>query len=635
MTDTKDLETIVEVDLDKEMRTSYLDYAMSVIVSRALPDVRDGLKPVHRRIIYGMSELGLYPDRPYRKSARLVGDVMGKFHPHGDSAIYDAVVRLAQDFSTRYPLADGQGNFGSMDGDGAAAMRYTEIRMTKLALEMLRDINKDTVDFQPNFDESEKEPTVLPSRYPNLLVNGSSGIAVGMATNMAPHNLGEVINGVLAYIDDPEITIDELSKHIKGPDFPTGGMIMGKAAIKEAYNTGRGKVMLRAVVDIEERKNGRYAIIVRELPYQVNKSALIMKIAHKELTVANIEQFYFEVRSNMKTEILSRLLDIQNPKLTIVFCNTKKMVDELTSQLQARGYFADGLHGDLKQTSRDVVMRKFREGTIDILVATDVAARGIYVDDVDMVVNYDLPQDEENYVHRIGRTARAGRTGAAYSFVVGRDIYKLKDIMRYSKANIKRLEVPKLEELRTLHNEMLIEEIKTIIDDEQQVKFKNVVDSLMLQDYSSVDIAAALLFKASTSSKLGMHEELDMIDNSKRIEKRTRKERGDREFRDGRDSRDNRRQKEDFSKAKTSISRVFISLGKKDNISPRHLLTLLENSTDLPKGSIKDIDIYDSFSFADVKTEITQDLINAVDGTLFKGKPIRIERAARSKGKRK
>lgn len=279
MTDTKDLETIVEVDLDKEMRTSYLDYAMSVIVSRALPDVRDGLKPVHRRIIYGMSELGLYPDRPYRKSARLVGDVMGKFHPHGDSAIYDAVVRLAQDFSTRYPLADGQGNFGSMDGDGAAAMRYTEIRMTKLALEMLRDINKDTVDFQPNFDESEKEPTVLPSRYPNLLVNGSSGIAVGMATNMAPHNLGEVINGVLAYIDDPEITIDELSKHIKGPDFPTGGMIMGKAAIKEAYNTGRGKVMLRAVVDIEERKNGRYAIIVRELPYQVNKSALIMKIA--------------------------------------------------------------------------------------------------------------------------------------------------------------------------------------------------------------------------------------------------------------------------------------------------------------------------------------------------------------------
>lgn len=279
MTDTKDLETIVEVDLDKEMRTSYLDYAMSVIVSRALPDVRDGLKPVHRRIIYGMSELGLYPDRPYRKSARLVGDVMGKFHPHGDSAIYDATVRLAQDFSTRYPLADGQGNFGSMDGDGAAAMRYTEVRMSKLTLEMLRDINKDTVDFQPNFDESEKEPTVLPARFPNLLVNGSNGIAVGMATNMAPHNLGEVINGVVAYIDNPEITIEELNKHIKGPDFPTGAMIMGKAAIKEAYNTGRGKIQLRAVVETEERKNGRYALIVKELPYQVNKSALIMKIA--------------------------------------------------------------------------------------------------------------------------------------------------------------------------------------------------------------------------------------------------------------------------------------------------------------------------------------------------------------------
>lgn len=357
-----------------------------------------------------------------------------------------------------------------------------------------------------------------------------------------------------------------------------------------------------------------------------------VRIAHKELTVANIEQYYFDLRSNMKTEILSRLLDIHNPKLTIVFCNTKKMVDELTAQLQARGYFADGLHGDLKQVSRDVVMRKFREGTIDILVATDVAARGIDVDDVDMVVNYDLPQDEENYVHRIGRTARAGRTGAAYSFVVGRDIYKLKDIMRYSKANIKRLEIPKLEELRTLHNEMLIEELKTIVDEEKQVKYKNIVDSLMLQDYSSVDIAAALLYKASTNSKLGMHEELDMIDNSKRIEKRSRKERGDR---DDRDFRDKRRSKGDTSKDKSSISRVFISLGKKDNISPRHLLGLLEKSTDLSKGSIKDIDIYDSFSFADVKTEITQDLINAVDGTIYKGKPVRIERAARSKNKRK
>ena len=276
--ENKDLQTIVNVDLRKSMKEAYLDYAMSVIVSRALPDVRDGLKPVHRRIIYGMNQLLLYPDKPYRKSARLVGDVMGRFHPHGDSAIYEAVVRLAQDFSTRYPLADGQGNFGSIDGDGAAAMRYTEVRMTKLAQEMLRDIDKDTVDFGPNFDDSEKEPTVLPSKFPNLIVNGSSGIAVGMATNMAPHNLGETIDGVVAYIDNNDITTDELMTYIKGPDFPTGGMIMGKKAIKEAYETGRGKLTLRAVIEVEETKK-KTSLIVKELPYQVNKSRLIKKIA--------------------------------------------------------------------------------------------------------------------------------------------------------------------------------------------------------------------------------------------------------------------------------------------------------------------------------------------------------------------
>lgn len=276
--DRLDTETIVDIDIDQEMKTSYLDYAMSVIVSRALPDVRDGLKPVHRRIIYGMQDLTMYHDRPYRKSARLVGDVMGKYHPHGDTAIYDAVVRLAQDFSTRYPLADGQGNFGSIDGDGAAAMRYTEVRMSALAEEMLRDIQKETVDWTTNFDESLKEPTVLPSRFPNLLVNGSSGIAVGMATNMAPHNLREVTDGIMAYIDNPDIQVEELMTHIKGPDFPTGAMIMGDAAIKKAYKTGRGKVQLRAVVELEELGR-RTAIIVKEIPYQVNKSNLLKKIA--------------------------------------------------------------------------------------------------------------------------------------------------------------------------------------------------------------------------------------------------------------------------------------------------------------------------------------------------------------------
>ncbi len=270
---------IINVDLEEKMKDSYLEYSMSVIVSRALPDVRDGLKPVHRRILYGMEGLGLDPNKPTRKSARVVGDVMGKYHPHGDSAIYDALVRLAQDFSTRYPLAQGQGNFGSIDGDDAAAMRYTEVKMSKIAKEMLRDINKDTVDFMPNFDEEEMEPIVLPSRFPNLLVNGSNGIAVGMATNMAPHNLGESIDACVAYMKNPEISIEELNKILPGPDFPTGAYILGKSGIKDAYQTGRGKVKLRAVAEIEPFKKNRERIIVSEIPYQVNKSRLIEKIA--------------------------------------------------------------------------------------------------------------------------------------------------------------------------------------------------------------------------------------------------------------------------------------------------------------------------------------------------------------------
>lgn len=268
----------IPISIEKEMKTSYLNYAMSVIVARALPDVRDGLKPVHRRILWGMQELGLEPDKPYRKSARLVGDVLGKYHPHGDTAIYDAAVRLAQDFNTRYPLVDGQGNYGSIDGDGAAHMRYTELRMAKLTKEMLRDINKETVDFQANFDDREQEPVILPARYPNLLVNGATGIAVGMATNMAPHNLGESIDGCIAYIDNPDITTEELMKHIKGPDFPTGAHIMGKSGIISSYKTGRGKIVMRAVTNIEEHR-GRYSIVVTEIPYAVNKARLIEKIA--------------------------------------------------------------------------------------------------------------------------------------------------------------------------------------------------------------------------------------------------------------------------------------------------------------------------------------------------------------------
>lgn len=270
---------IVPVKIEDEMRKSYINYAMSVIVERALPDVRDGLKPVQRRILFGMSDLALRHDRPHKKSARIVGEVMGKYHPHGDSAIYDAMVRMAQPFNYRYMLVDGHGNFGSVDGDPPAAMRYTEARMSRLATEMLRDIDKDTVDFVPNFDETLDQPSVMPSRFPNLLVNGAAGIAVGMATNIPPHNLTEIINGLLMLMDNPDVTIKELSTVIKGPDFPTGGLILGREGIKEAYETGRGKVYVRAKSQIEQMTNGKQRIIITELPYMVNKSRLVEKIA--------------------------------------------------------------------------------------------------------------------------------------------------------------------------------------------------------------------------------------------------------------------------------------------------------------------------------------------------------------------
>ena len=281
--DDKIFDQIHDVDLKKTMETSYIDYAMSVIAARALPDVRDGLKPVQRRVLFSMIELNNGPDKPHRKCARIVGDTMGKYHPHGDSSIYGALVNMAQDWSTRYPLVDGHGNFGSVDGDGAAAMRYTEARLSKISMEMLADINKDTVDFMPNFDETEKEPVVLPSRFPNLLVNGTTGIAVGMATNIPPHNLREVINAVVKIIDNEVeqnrgTDIEELLDIVKGPDFPTGGMILGTTGINEAYRTGRGKIRVRAVTNIEPMNNGKNRIIVTELPYMVNKARLIERL---------------------------------------------------------------------------------------------------------------------------------------------------------------------------------------------------------------------------------------------------------------------------------------------------------------------------------------------------------------------
>ncbi len=309
---------MIEHEIQDEMKRSYIDYAMSVIVGRALPDVRDGLKPVHRRILYGMHELGVTPDKPHKKSARIVGEVMGKYHPHGDSSIYDAMVRMAQDFSTNYMLVDGHGNFGSVDGDGAAASRYTEARLAPVALQMLRDIDKETVDFTPNYDEEELEPTVLPSRFPNLLVNGSNGIAVGMATSIPPHNLGEVIDACTKMIDNPEIDIEELVKIIKGPDFPTGASILGKSGARAAYRTGQGKVTVRAKAEIEEKSNGKFMIVVTEIPYQVNKARLLEKIAElsKDKKIEGISAIRDE-SSRQGMRIVIELKREANPQITL------------------------------------------------------------------------------------------------------------------------------------------------------------------------------------------------------------------------------------------------------------------------------------------------------------------------------
>ncbi|NTV83708.1 MAG: DNA gyrase subunit A, partial [Bacteroidales bacterium] len=272
-------EKILKVNIETQMKSAYIDYSMSVIVSRALPDVRDGLKPVHRRVLFGMLDLGVLSNRPYKKSARIVGEVLGKYHPHGDTSVYDAMVRMAQEWSLRYPLVDGQGNFGSIDGDNPAAMRYTEARLRKIAEELLEDINKNTVDFQLNFDDSLEEPKVLPAKIPNLLINGASGIAVGMATNMPPHNLSQVIDGTIAYIDNNDITIEQLMQYIKAPDFPTGGIIYGYEGVREAFETGRGRIVVRGEARIEPMPGGKDRIIVSSIPYMVNKAEMIRRTA--------------------------------------------------------------------------------------------------------------------------------------------------------------------------------------------------------------------------------------------------------------------------------------------------------------------------------------------------------------------
>ncbi|MFE8704067.1 DNA gyrase subunit A [Cytobacillus sp. FJAT-54145] len=348
---------ITEINISQEMKSSFLDYAMSVIVSRALPDVRDGLKPVHRRILYAMHDLGMHSDKPYKKSARIVGDVIGKYHPHGDSAVYETMVRMAQDFNYRYMLVDGHGNFGSVDGDAAAAMRYTESRMSKISMELLRDINKDTIDYQDNYDGEEKEPVVLPARFPNLLVNGTTGIAVGMATNIPPHQLGEVIDGVLAISKDPDLTTQELMEIIPGPDFPTGGLILGRSGIRKAYETGRGSITLRAKVEIEQKSNGKEVIIVNEIPYQVNKARLIEKIAElardkkidgitdlRDESDRNGMRIVIEVRKDANANVLLNNLYKQTALQTSFGINTLALVNgqpKVLNLKQCLSYYLD------------------------------------------------------------------------------------------------------------------------------------------------------------------------------------------------------------------------------------------------------------------------------------------------------
>jgi len=405
---------VTDVNISTEMKTSFLSYAMSVIVSRALPDVRDGLKPVHRRILFGMDELGVYPDKQYKKSARIVGDVMGKYHPHGDSAIYESMVRMAQEFSYRYPLVNGHGNFGSIDGDGAAAMRYTEAKMEKITLEMLRDLRKDTVDFVDNYDGTEREPKVLPSHFPNLLVNGSTGIAVGMATNIPPHNLTEVIDGYIAYIHNPDITVDELMESVKAPDFPTGGIILGLSGVREAYATGRGQIRVKAKTEVIETTSGKKQIIIQEIPYQVNKTTLIERIAElaKNKIIEGITDLrdesnregmrvVMELRRDVNPEVLLNNL-YKNSQMQITFAvNMLALVDDKPVTLSLKQilqhYFEHQVDVLLRKTRYDLDKATQREHLLQgFVIALD------HIDEVVKVIRESYDEPEKELMTRFG-----------------------------------------------------------------------------------------------------------------------------------------------------------------------------------------------------------------------------------------
>jgi DNA gyrase subunit A len=463
---------IEDRDLEKEMRSSYLDYAMSVIVGRALPDARDGLKPVHRRVLYAMHEAGLQPNRPYRKCARVVGDVMGNFHPHGDQAIYDTLVRLAQEFAMRYPLVDGQGNFGSIDNDPPAAMRYTEARLDRLATELLRDIDQDTVDFGPNYDESRQEPFILPARFPNLLVNGSAGIAVGMATNIPPHNLAEAIDATIAYIDDPGIDVSGLMRHVKGPDFPTGGLIVGRGGIREAYETGRGRVVIRARAHVEPLRHGKEAIVVTEMPYQVGKgdgrnegTGLIRKIAEvaQEKKVPEIADLrdesdksgvrvVIELKREAVPKVVLNKLYKHTPMQSTFGVNMVALVDGVPRTLDLRAI----IHNYV-QHQRDVVVRRTKhrlrraEGRAHVLEGLLVALR-----DLDAVIE----------LIRASADPDTARDGLIERFELSRE-----QAQAILDLRLQRLTALEADKIRSEHADLVeqIRELREILGDESRV----------------------------------------------------------------------------------------------------------------------------------------------------------------------
>ncbi len=459
------MDRIIEKNIVQEVKDSFLEYSMSVIVSRAIPDLRDGLKPVHRRILYSMYESGYTSDKPHRKSARIVGDVMGKYHPHGDSSIYDAMVRMAQPFSFRHTLVDGHGNFGNMDGDGAAAMRYTEARLSKLSLEMVRDINKDTVDFDNNFDETEKEPTILPSRFPNILVNGSMGIAVGMATNIPPHNLGEVIDGCVAYIDNPDIDTLELMQHIKGPDFPTGGIILGNSGIKKAYETGRGSITIRGRVEIEEN-NGKSRIIVTELPYQVNKKEFQERIGqlvrekildgisdlHEESNLENPVRVVIYLKKDANANVVLNNL-YKHTQLQITYGINLLMIDQKTPRILS----LKEIISKYIDYQKEIIIRRTRfdlnkcEARVHILEGLKIA-----LDNIDEIIK----------IIKSSKTDDIAKEQLMSKFAL--DVIQCEAILEMKLRRLTGLEKDKIEnELKDLLQR--IEELKSILASEQKV----------------------------------------------------------------------------------------------------------------------------------------------------------------------